>query len=78
MTRTFNIAGLSLALTLPFAAFAANLDSDGDGAVTLSEFQAALPDADAALFDALDVNADGVLSADEIAAGQNSGVLPSG
>lgn len=78
MTRTLTFAGLATALTLPLAAFAATLDADGDGAVTLSEFQDAMPDADSGLFAAIDVNADGVLTADETAAARDSGILPEG
>ena len=76
MTKELKVAGLAIALTLPFAAFAATMDADGDGAVTLSEFQAAMPDAEAGTFSAVDTNADGVLTEDEIASAQAAGTLP--
>ncbi|MFK7940413.1 MAG: EF-hand domain-containing protein [Roseovarius sp.] len=66
-------------LTLPAAALASeNMDADGDGAVSMSEFQTAHPEADTGIFTAVDANADGVLTADEITAAQEAGTLPNG
>lgn len=40
-------------------------DTDGDGSVTLEEFQAAFPNADEAAFHRLDKNDDGVINKDD-------------
>lgn len=58
--RSF-IAGAALAALLPAAAFAAGADSDGDGRITREELQVV----HASLFEQLDLNKDGVVSADE-------------
>ena len=76
MTKELKVAGFALALVLPMAAFAADMDADGDGAVSMTEFQEAMPDAEAGTFSAVDANADGVLTADEIASAQEAGTLP--
>ncbi len=79
MFKTTTAATFAFALALPGAALAemgAKMDADGDGAVTMSEFQAAYPDAEAGTFSAVDTNADGALSEDEIAAAQEAGKLP--
>jgi len=79
MTKDLIAASLALALVLPVAGFAqdiATMDADGDGAVTMTEFQAALPDAEAGTFSQADANADGMLTTDEIADAQAQGVLP--
>ena len=78
MTKELKIAGLAMIFTMPLAAFAASMDADGDGAVTLSEFQAAMPDAEAGTFSIVDTNADGVLTEEEIASAQEAGTLPEG
>jgi hypothetical protein len=52
------------------------MDANGDGAVTMSEFQDAYPDAEAGTFSALDTDADGALSEAEIAAAVDAGILP--
>lgn len=79
MTKDLIAASFAIALVLPVAAFAgdgAAMDADGDGAVTMSEFQAAHPEAEAGTFSQADANADGALSMDEIADAQAQGVLP--
>lgn len=71
-------ATFAVALTLPAVALAENaMDTDGDGQVTMPEFEAAHPDAEAGTFSILDANADGVLSEEELAAAQEAVVLPS-
>ena len=79
MTRTTLIAAASLAAT-PALASMATFDADGDGAVTYEERVAVLPDADAATFEAADTNVDTVLSAAELDAAMDAGliVLPEG
>ena len=79
MTKEFIAASFALALTLPAAALASeSMDADGDGAVSMSEFQTAHPEADTAIFTAVDANADGVLTEDEIMAAKEAGTLPEG
>jgi hypothetical protein len=67
-----------LAFGLPAVAFAQDMsaDADGDGMVSMAEFEAAWPDADAAAFEAADANGDGMLDADEVAAATEDGTLP--
>lgn len=77
MTKELLATTFALALTLPAAALAQDaMDADGDGMVTMSEFQDAMPDAEADTFSQVDTDADGALSAEEIAAAQEAGTLP--
>ena len=76
MIKPLTSLTLAATLALPTALFAATMDSDGDGAVSMSEFQTAMPDADTAIFTDADANADGVLTEDELAAAQEAGTLP--
>ena len=71
-------ASLVLAVALPAAALAGGekLDADGDGSVSMTEFNEAMPDAGASVFAEIDADADGVLSEEEIAAARDIGVLP--
>lgn len=73
MTTNFKTASLTMAAALlagaamaQGASFSAT-DADGDGAVTLTELQAAFPEASAEQFAVADANADGALTADEFA-----------
>ncbi|MEL7116786.1 MAG: EF-hand domain-containing protein [Pseudomonadota bacterium] len=75
MTRNFVFAALILGGAA--TAFAmTDMDSDGDGALSVTEFLEGYPTLTAAEFDAADTNADGLLDADEIAAAVTSGLLP--
>lgn len=79
MTKEFGAATFALALSLPVMAFAGEfsaMDADGDGYVTMSEFQQVIPDATAETFTTADANSDGALSAEEVAAAVDAGVLP--
>ncbi len=79
MTKEFIAAGFAIAMTLPAAALAADyaaMDADGDGYISMAEFQEAMPDATSDTFMAADTDGDGVLSAEEIAAAQDAGILP--
>ncbi|MCZ0813584.1 MAG: EF-hand domain-containing protein [Pseudomonadota bacterium] len=81
MFKKTTAATFAFALALPGAALAntaAEMDANGDGAVTMSEFQQAYPDAEAGLFSAIDANADGMLTEEEVASAKESGLLPSG
>jgi hypothetical protein len=65
-------------LVLPTALFAGDtaLDADGDGAVTMSEFNEAMPEAGVAVFAEIDADANGILDAEEIATARDVGMLP--
>ncbi|WP_417726696.1 EF-hand domain-containing protein [Roseovarius sp.] len=79
MTKEFFAASLAIAMSLPAVARAGEfsaMDADGDGYVTMSEFQQAMPEATAEIFTAADANADGALTDEEVAAAQDAGVLP--
>jgi opacity protein-like surface antigen len=63
-----------LALTTG-AAFAQDLDADGDGSVTYEEATALYPDMTEEDFAEADTNDDGVLDADEVAVAEESGLF---
>jgi hypothetical protein len=73
------MAPATLAIVLAVPAFAQDvaIDVNGDGMYSYAELTAVLPDISEADFGALDVSADGLLDAEEIAAGQEAGLLPS-
>lgn len=65
------------ALGLTQMAMAADmLDADGDGGVSWEEVQASHPDLTEDQFNAMDVNGDGALDADEVNAARAAGQLP--
>ncbi|WP_422030168.1 EF-hand domain-containing protein [Roseovarius sp.] len=80
MFKKLTSAGLILALVAPTAVLAedaaASMDADGDGAVTMSEFNEAMPDAGTEVFAEIDADANGALSEEEITAATEAGVLP--
>ena len=55
---------------------AAQVDTNGDGYLTLDEVNAAFPEIKAEEFSVMDVNADGVLDNSEVAAAQDAGLMP--
>lgn len=63
---------IATVLALPALA----MDSDGDGMVSPSEFEAALPEAPSGTFEQLDVDGDGALNSAEVAAGRDAGIIP--
>ena len=66
-----------LGLTLPTLASAATeVDTNGDGVLTIDEVQAVYPEVDEDAFNAMDVNADGALDDDEVVAAQEAGMMP--
>ena len=67
----------ALAATLALSAPGWAQDADGDGNVTLEEFQEAYPDLTAESFASMDTDGDGVLSAAEVQAARDGGLLPS-
>ncbi|MEQ8291926.1 MAG: EF-hand domain-containing protein [Roseovarius sp.] len=80
MFKKLTSAGLIFAFVAPTAVLAedasASMDADGDGAVTMSEFNEAMPDAGTEVFAEIDADADGTLSDEEISAATDAGVLP--
>jgi hypothetical protein len=60
----------------PVWAQSAAIDINGDGMYSFAEVQAALPEVSEDQFDQLDLNNDGLLDAEEIAAGEAAGILP--
>ena len=76
MFKKITAATLAAALVAPSFAMAETMDTDGNGMVSMSEFQAVYPDAGADMFSSVDTNSDGALSEDEIAAAQEAGTLP--
>ncbi|KJZ20305.1 hypothetical protein [Loktanella sp. S4079] len=73
------LAPAAIAMTLAVPAFAqdAAIDINGDGMYSYPELTAVLPDLTEADFEAMDVSGDGLLDGEEIAAGQEAGLLPS-
>jgi hypothetical protein len=78
MTKTFILPVLALGLSLPAiaAAQSGEIDTDGDGMVSMSEFEMVFPDMEAGTFASLDANGDGMLDAEEVASAREAGVLP--
>lgn len=64
-------------LALPTSLMAASeIDTNGDGVLTIDEVQAAFPEVTVDAFTAMDVNADGALDDDEVVAAQEAGMMP--
>ncbi len=64
-------------LALPAAAMAQSImDANQDGFVSLDELQAVMPEFSSDSFVSIDLDGDALLSADEIAAAREAGVLP--
>ncbi|MBJ6370311.1 hypothetical protein [Sedimentitalea arenosa] len=61
-----------------WAVAATELDTNGDGMLTLDEVQTVYPEITAETFSAMDANADGALDETEIAAAQDAGMMPKG
>ncbi|MDP5086121.1 MAG: hypothetical protein NWQ23_11925 [Yoonia sp.] len=79
MTRTTKlIAPLAIltVLAVPALAQDAAIDINGDGMYSFPELQAVMPEMSEDDFTALDTSGDGLLDADEIAAGTAAGMLP--
>ncbi len=65
------------ALAAPAVAQDAAIDINGDGMYSLAELRAVVPSISEDTFSVLDASGDGLLDADEIAAGIAAGLLPS-
>ena len=77
MTKTHLIAAVIAIVATPLVAQSADIDINGDGMYSYPELMAVLPTMTEDDFAALDSSGDGLLDADEIAAGVAAGVLPS-
>lgn len=78
MTKIASLTFIA-ALAIPALAMgqgAAELDTNGDGVLTIDEVQASFPEVSSDIFTAMDLNADGALDADEVAAAQEAGLMP--
>ena len=72
-----SLLATSFALTATLAvAQMAEIDVNGDGMYSFPEVQAAMPEMTEDTFIVLDVSGDGLLDAEEIAAGVEAGLLP--
>ena len=70
-----------IAALLGFGASAAMAevdDANGDGVYSMDEVKVAYPDLTEELFGQLDVDGDGALNPDELAAGEEAGLLKAG
>ncbi|MEO0503667.1 MAG: hypothetical protein AAFZ14_10100 [Pseudomonadota bacterium] len=77
MTKLASLTVLAaLVAPLAMAQSAAELDTNGDGVLTIDEVQASFPDVTSDAFTAMDLNADGALDANEVAAAQEAGLMP--
>ncbi|MDK3016452.1 EF-hand domain-containing protein [Pseudodonghicola flavimaris] len=75
--RKVTLLVASAAIALPAALMAATeADRNDDGMLNLLELQAAHPEISEETFKKLDVNADGLLDADEITVAREDGLLP--
>ena len=79
MTSKIAPFAILMALTLgaPVAAQDANVDINGDGMYSFPELMAVQPEITEEQFESLDTSGDGLLDAEEIAAGVAAGVLQS-
>ncbi|MEJ6395124.1 hypothetical protein V8J82_17815 [Gymnodinialimonas sp. 2305UL16-5] len=72
----------AIALTLGGAGLAMgqaeSVDTDGDGMVSFAELLTLMPAMTEEEFQALDADADGLLSSEELGAAQDAGLIPAG
>lgn len=67
---------LGLGFLANSAIAATEIDSNGDGLMTIDEVQAVYPDVTTDAFAEADTNDDGALDDDEMVAGQEQGLIP--
>ncbi|MCI2393308.1 hypothetical protein [Aliiroseovarius sediminis] len=77
MKTTSLAAALLMAGSTALMAQDAVLDANEDGEITMEELVAVYPDVTAEAFSAADADGNGTLNADEIAAAQEAGTIPS-
>lgn len=73
---TLATVGTLMLGTALIAATAEEIDTNGDGVLTIDEVLAVYPDLTSDSFTAMDLNADGALDAEEVAAAQEAGLMP--
>lgn len=73
---TLTLAAIVAVPSLVLAQSASELDTNGDGVLTIDEVQASFPEVTSDAFTAMDLNADGALDVEEIAAAQEAGLMP--
>jgi len=77
MTKYYLPLALVLLAGVGFATTSMDeVDSDGDGLLTLDELQAAYPTLTAEMFETIDTDANGVLDLEEVAAAEEAELLP--
>ena len=76
MTKFTTFAAAVAVAMIASANTAAELDANQDGYLTLDELQAAYPDMTGDQFTLLDLDANGALDAEEVAAATEAGMLP--
>lgn len=76
MTNRLTALALLAGFLAPMAAVAAEIDTDGDGLVTLDELSAVLPEVTEETFTLMDANGDGTLDEEELAVARDTGMLP--
>lgn len=77
MTGKFFVATVvTLSISAPAMAQDAKIDLDGDGMYSYPELLEVLPELSEDDYIVMDVNGDGLLNADEIAAATEAGLLP--
>ena len=67
---------LGLGFLANSAIAASEIDTNGDGMMTIDEVQAVFPDVSAEVFAEVDTNDDGALDDAEMVAGQEQGLIP--
>lgn len=75
MTQKHLTAAVFAVFATPLIGQSADIDINGDGMYSLPELQAVMPAMSEDTFAILDTSGDGLLDADEIAAGVAAGVL---
>jgi len=78
MTRLAILSCVTVLLipTLAVGEAVSELDTNGDGVLTLDEVQVRFPELGSDSFTAMDLNADGALDADEVTVAQEAGLMP--
>ena len=74
--KTYTMAAIAGALATLATAQDAEIDVNGDGMYSYPELLAVMPDMSEENFTLMDADGDGLLNADEIAAGTEAGLLP--
>lgn len=71
-----SLTALAFTATAALAFTVDEIDADGDGALSLAEIQSVHPEVTEDTFVQADTDADGMISAEELAAAQELGLIP--